>query len=140
MVALAADQRRGRARGRLAADGEPISADRSRKLEALGRRDAVRVEQVAEQLDALDQARPRARERRGGVDRVERARAERLELVPVRQRLLRGLVRVQAAGHHDHDLGARRGRAPPSVTTRESRPGSPATLRPPANSIISGTQ
>ena len=50
----------------------------------------------------------------GRVHCVDALGAQRLEPLAARQRLLRRLVDVEAARHHDHDVGLRRPRAPPS--------------------------
>ena len=62
------------------------------------------MQQVAEQLHALDEARPGAREVRGRVDR-HHAGAERGQPLALLHRLRRRLLRVVAAGHRDDHLG-----------------------------------
>ena len=67
----------------------------------------VRMQDVAEQLEAVDQARAGTREVGGGVDGHDAAGAERGELVCVGPGLLERAVGVVAARHDDHDLGLR---------------------------------
>ena len=62
-----------RGRGRAGAPGSPERLGRDPRR----RGDALRVEQVGEQLDALDQPRSRPRERRGRVDGDDPLGAER---------------------------------------------------------------
>ena len=76
--------------------------DRARRV-----REPVRVQDVGEQLEALDQARAGAGEVAGGVDRDDAAGAERRQLLGVRLGLLERALGVVAARHHDHDLRLR---------------------------------
>ena len=63
------------------------------------------MEQVGEQLDAVDQSRTGAREGRGRVDREDALRPERLDLVPVLERLRAGSLRIPTTRHRDRDVG-----------------------------------
>ncbi len=77
------------------------------------------MEEVREKLDAVDQARARSRERRGGVDRPDASVAPRSPAPRVVERLLGRLVGVEAAGHHDRDVRARRARSSSHVAVRD---------------------
>ena len=79
-----------------------------------GRVDEVGVQQVAEQLDPVDQARAGPGEGRGGVDGEDAAGAERLDRSQLAMAWARGLLGVPAAGHRDDDVGIEARRAPPS--------------------------
>ena len=87
----------------------------------LGEADAARrarqvgVEQVAEQLDAVDQARAGPREGRGGVDREDAAGAERARSAPrCRAPAARGSSTYQPQGIDDDDVGAEPRELPPA--------------------------
>ena len=63
------------------------------------------MQQVSEQLGALDQAWARAGERGGSIDGVDALGAQRLEQLTAGQRLLGGLLDVEAARHHHDHVG-----------------------------------
>src|SRR4051794_4251186 len=73
--------------------------------DSLRRLDEARMEQMRQQLDAVDQPRAGARKGGGGVDGEEPVGAEGLEPVAVLQRLRAGVLQVPAAGHRDDQLG-----------------------------------
>ena len=97
------------------------------------------MEEVSEQLDPVDEAGARPREGRGGVDGEDPPGAQRLDLGPMRDHLLARPVDVEAAGHRDHYLGGGVTQLP-QLASRDFSPALPATSRPPAAAIISGTQ
>ena len=84
--------------------------------------DRLGVEQVGEQLDAVDQARARARERRGGVDGDDPLGAERAQ----------PLAHGRAPARPPRPRRGRRAsrRRPPGRAARELLPGDDARLRP----------
>ena len=118
----------------------PAASGRARSSGARRRLEDVRVEDVAEQLDAVDEARSRPREVGGGVHGHD-AGAERRQPLAVAHRLGGGLLRVVAR----RALRSRCRAAPRPATTlhstvRDFSPGMPSTSSPPASSIICGTQ
>ena len=145
-AALIAAESQRAARPRLAApasDRRPLGAQLApQRLGGDPRRrvDELRVEQVGEQLDAVDQPRARARERRGRVDGDDPLGAERAQRSPWSRACAAASARVQAARHHDDDLGASPRPAVPTRPPATSCPASPSTSSPPAAAIISGTQ
>jgi hypothetical protein len=76
------------------------------ELDTVRRVDPIGMKDVGEQLGALDQARARPRERRGGVDGDDTLGAQRRNPLGVVENLLPRPRRIPAAGHRDHDLGA----------------------------------
>ena len=139
--------------GRLASSAPSPSPDRSGALRAPGDRrrssakpmlpgrvDQVGVEEVAEQLDAVDQARPGPGEGRGGVDREDPRGAERGDLLPVLQRLRVGVARRTSRRASRSTTSGSRPASAPQPTSGDFRPGGPATSSPPAIEIISGIQ
>ena len=143
MLALAPDQRRRRAGGR----GGRLGGRRPAQLlgqlppaQAAGRGPAVRVEQMARA----------ARCRRPGGARGGRTSRPHRRRRCARRRATRAARGAPAPAPRPprrtrpHGIATttsgRAARSSSQVAVRESRPGSPATLRPPASSIISGTQ
>ena len=98
------------------------------------------MKEVREQLHPVDQPRPGARERGGGVDGDYLIGAECAQVIRLLARLCRRLGGVEAARHHDDDLGRAAVLTSSQPTTRDLRPGSPSTSSPPASATISGTQ
>jgi hypothetical protein len=70
------------------------------------------MEDVAEQLDAVDQPRPRLGEDRA-VERVEAGRPQRRDLLPVLHRLRLRVLGLDL-GHHQDDVRPQAGELPPA--------------------------
>ena len=79
------------------------------------------------------------REKYADASTATTGRLRARELGGVGAGLLRGARRVVAAGHRDHDVGARP-RSRPTRPCASARRPRPSTSWPPASSIISGTQ
>src|SRR6185312_1410233 len=79
-----------------------------REVDARRWGDPVGMEQMGEQLGAVEEARARARVGGGGIDGEGAGGAERLDPLPVRLGFAPRLLRVHAAGHDDDEVGSQR--------------------------------
>ena len=96
------------------------------------------MEEVGDQLDAVDQAGAGVAEACLGGNGVDAGRSEGFDVLPDLHRLGLDVLQV-ALDHDDHDFGTEAGELAPG-DLGGARPGSPATSLPPAIAIISGTQ